>query len=80
MLSTDSSKHGHSKIRLSVDPVDVNTSLTPNIINPNMVISGYVTSVEDHGYAVSLGIDGVHGFLPKKNLSGNVEFLELLSL
>ena len=70
VVSTDSSKHGHSKIRLSISPEEVNSSLTPNSICPNMVMSGYVTSTEDHGYAVSLGVKGVQGFLLKKNVTG----------
>ena len=71
VLSTDPSKHGYSKIRLSVDPTDVNSSLTSSLISPNLVLPGYVTSIEDHGYAVSLGIDGNSGFISKKNASGN---------
>ena len=70
VVSTDSSKHGHSKVRLSINPEDVNSSLTPNSIHSNMVISGYVTSTEDHGYAMSLGVKGIQGFLPKKNVTG----------
>ena len=70
VVSTDSSKHGHSKIRLSINPEDVNSSITPNSICPNMLMSGYVTSTEDHGYAVSLGVKGVQGFLLKKNVTG----------
>ena len=70
VVSTDSSKHGHSKIRLSINPEDVNSSLTSSSVCPNMVISGYVTSTEDHGYAIALGIKGIQGFLLKKMVSG----------
>ena len=70
IVSTDSSKHGHSKIRLSINPENVNSSLTSNSVCPNMVISGYITSEEDHGYSVDLGIKGMKGFLLKKMVSG----------
>lgn len=72
IISTDSSKHGHSKIRLSINPDEVNSSLTPSSITPNMVISGYVKSAEDHGYAMSLGVKGVQGFLMRKCVNGNM--------
>ncbi|XP_028390902.1 protein RRP5 homolog isoform X2 [Dendronephthya gigantea] len=70
VVSTDSSKHGHSKIRLSINPEVVNSSLTPSSIYTNMVMSGYIKSKEDHGYSVSLGVKGVTGFLSKKNAAG----------
>lgn len=70
VVSTDSSKHGHSKIRLSINPENVNSSLTSNSVCPNMVISGYITSEEDYGYSVALGIKGMKGFLLKKMVSG----------
>ncbi|CAB3976612.1 RRP5 homolog [Paramuricea clavata] len=78
VVSTDSSKHGHSKIRLSINPEDVNSSITPNSICPNMLMSGYVTSTEDHGYALSVGVKGVQGFLLKKNVTEKLHIGQVL--
>ena len=33
------------------------------------VLQGYVSSVEDHGYLISFGIEDTRAFLPKKNLT-----------
>ena len=33
------------------------------------VLQGYVSSVEDHGYLISFGIEDTKAFLPKKNLT-----------
>lgn len=70
VVSTDSTKHGHSKIKLSINPDHVNCSLSAASLCPNMVVSGYVRDVEDHGYSVSIGVKGVQGFLPDKDLEG----------
>ena len=70
VISTDSNKHGHSKIRLSINPEELNSSLTPNSIYPNMVMCSYVASIEDHGYAVDFGVKNIKGFLLKSNITG----------
>ena len=33
------------------------------------VLPGYVSSVEDHGYLISFGIEDTRAFLPKKNVN-----------
>ena len=78
VVSTDSSKHGYNKIKLSINPEDINSSLTAHSICSNMVMTGYVSSTEDHGYAICLGVKGIQGFLPKKNVTKNLHAGQIL--
>ena len=36
------------------------------------VLPGYVSSVEDHGYLISFGIEDTRAFLPKKNVTQGI--------
>ena len=36
------------------------------------VLPGYVSSVEDHGYLISFGIEDTRAFLPKKNVKEGI--------
>eukprot|EP00794_Sanderia_malayensis_P005757 gene5757-6460_t len=65
--SLDSSKHGYKKIKLSVDPRDINANLNGANIRSNMVIWGCVLSVEDHGCIVTFGIKDITGFFSNEN-------------
>ena len=39
------------------------------------VLPGYVSSVEDHGYLISFGIEDTKAFLPKKDvIEGTVHY------
>ena len=39
------------------------------------VLPGYVSSVEDHGYLISFGIEDKRAFLPKKDvIEGTVHY------
>ncbi|KAG0367667.1 rRNA biogenesis protein rrp5 [Mortierella sp. AD032] len=51
------------KIQLSLKPFIVNAGVKPIDIAVGTFVSGAVKSVEDHGYIVNLGINGLHGFL-----------------
>ncbi|KAG0275224.1 rRNA biogenesis protein rrp5 [Linnemannia exigua] len=51
------------KILLSLKPFIVNAGVKPVDIAVGTFVSGAVKSVEDHGYIVNLGINGLHGFL-----------------
>lgn len=39
------------------------------------VLSGYVNSVEDHGYLISFGIDDTRAFLPKSKLNTGIKLI-----
>ncbi|KAF9131428.1 rRNA biogenesis protein rrp5 [Mortierella sp. 14UC] len=51
------------KILLSLKPFIVNAGVKSVDIAVGTFVSGAVKSVEDHGYIVNLGINGLHGFL-----------------
>uniref|UniRef100_A0A6Q2XCD3 S1 motif domain-containing protein n=1 Tax=Esox lucius TaxID=8010 RepID=A0A6Q2XCD3_ESOLU len=62
----ENTKRGMVSIQLSVNPKEVNKSLSTASLKPGMILSGCVESVEDHGYLVDLGIKGTKAFLPKQ--------------
>jgi len=64
----EGSKPGQKKIKLSLDPKEVNSGLSKSSLKQGMVLPGYVSSVEDHGYLISFGIEDTRAFLPKKNV------------
>ncbi|KAG0305918.1 rRNA biogenesis protein rrp5 [Dissophora globulifera] len=62
MAASGSDKH-RRKILLSLRPFIANAGVKPIDIAAGTLISGAIQSVEDHGYIVSLGMSGLHGFL-----------------
>uniref|UniRef100_A0A2C9LK25 S1 motif domain-containing protein n=1 Tax=Biomphalaria glabrata TaxID=6526 RepID=A0A2C9LK25_BIOGL len=55
------------KIILSNNPCKLNSTLSVKSLADGMLLFGSVSSVEDHGYSVDLGIKGLKAFLPSKN-------------
>lgn len=60
-----SSEKSKKHIELSLEPELVNASLSLEDIIPKTIIQVSVTSIEDHGIIVSLGREGVTGFIKK---------------
>lgn len=58
---------GSSKVsvELSLDPAAVNASMTPSVLQKGMVLQAAVSSIEDHGYTMDCGVDGVAAFLSR---------------
>lgn len=58
---------GSSKVSvdLSLDPAAVNASMTPSVLQKGMVLQAAVSSIEDHGYTMDCGVDGVTAFLSR---------------
>lgn len=54
-------------MELSLRPSVVNKGLSLSQLTKGSGVFGSVVSIEDHGYVVSLGLDGVTAFLPKKD-------------
>ncbi|KAL9983734.1 hypothetical protein ACROYT_G005955 [Oculina patagonica] len=73
ILELEGSKPKQKKVKLSLDPKDVNSGLSKSSLKQGMVLPGYVTSVEDHGYLISFGIDNTSAFLPKSKLNREFE-------
>ena len=57
---------GHCKVTLSAAPHAVHAGLTAAALRKGLVLQSAVKSVEDHGYAMDVGVGGVTAFLPKK--------------
>ncbi|XP_070539661.1 protein RRP5 homolog [Ptychodera flava] len=51
------------RVRLSLDPKIINDTYAPSFMKYGLVLPGVISSVEDHGYVVDLGIRGVRAFL-----------------
>jgi rRNA biogenesis protein RRP5 len=69
VLSVDDKNH----VMLSINPRLVNVHLTARTLYPNMLISGCIKSIEDHGYIVDFGIPDKNGFLLKTNASDYIK-------
>ncbi|XP_030841280.1 uncharacterized protein LOC115923994 isoform X2 [Strongylocentrotus purpuratus] len=64
--SLGASKDGHRRIQASLDYKEVNSELGISFIKAGMTLHGCVSSVEDHGYTIDLGIRGTNAFLAKE--------------
>lgn len=63
ILSVQNSKQSGVKVKLSLNPQDINKDLTPEGLHNGMAVFGSISSVEDRGYVVDLGIKGVKAFM-----------------
>ncbi|XP_010131602.1 PREDICTED: protein RRP5 homolog [Buceros rhinoceros silvestris] len=66
VTSVEKSADGRRSIKLSVDPKKVNKGLSASALTSGMLLSGFVSSVEDHGYLIDIGVSGTHAFLPRQ--------------
>ena len=67
---TGSSESKKKHIELSLEPELVNSSLANDDILPKTLLQASVTSVEDHGIIVALGLPHLTGFIKKTHLRG----------
>jgi rRNA biogenesis protein RRP5 len=70
IISVQDSKSGsdaksHRQIDLSIDPILINASYSPEDVTKGMVISAVVESEQDHGYILNLGIENLTGFIKR---------------
>ena len=61
------------RLPLTLNPREVNQTLTSSHLKGGVVLSGCVSSCEDHGYVMDLGVPGINAFLKKKAAA---EFIE----
>ncbi|KAM5141017.1 protein RRP5 homolog isoform 2-T2 [Mantella aurantiaca] len=57
---------GFNSIKLSLNPKLIHGDLAPSSLHTGMYLTGLVSSVEDHGYLIDLGIGGTKAFLPRQ--------------
>ncbi|KAM9197460.1 protein RRP5 homolog [Dugong dugon] len=55
---------GKKSVKLSLNPRNVNGVLSAEALKPGMLLTGTVSSLEDHGYLVDIGVSGNRAFLP----------------
>lgn len=57
-------ERGKKSVKLSLNPKNVNEVLSAEALKPGMLLTGTVSSLEDHGYLVDIGVSGARAFLP----------------
>ncbi|XP_062957884.1 protein RRP5 homolog isoform X2 [Cynocephalus volans] len=62
--SVSITERGKKSVKLSLNPQNVNRVLSAEALKPGMLLTGTVSSLEDHGYLVDLGVGGTRAFLP----------------
>ncbi|XP_064320140.1 protein RRP5 homolog isoform X2 [Phalacrocorax carbo] len=73
VTSVERSADGRRSIKLSIDPKKVNKGLTASALASGMLLSGFVSSVEDHGYLIDIGVSGSHAFLPRQKAQNYIK-------
>ncbi|XP_076982024.1 protein RRP5 homolog isoform X2 [Tamandua tetradactyla] len=57
-------ERGKKSVKLSLNPKNVNGVLSAEALKPGMLLTGTVSSLEDHGYLIDTGVSGSRAFLP----------------
>ncbi|NXA05405.1 RRP5 protein, partial [Sapayoa aenigma] len=73
VTSVQKSDDGRRSIKLSIDPKKVNKGLNASALATGMLLSGSVSSVEDHGYLIDIGVIGTHAFLPHEKAKSYIK-------
>ncbi|GBC08360.1 hypothetical protein RclHR1_08060008 [Rhizophagus clarus] len=63
----------HLRIHLTLVPDEVNSDIISTDLSKGMIISASVESVEDHGYILSIGLDGIDGFLHNEDAKNYIK-------
>jgi rRNA biogenesis protein RRP5 len=66
VISLESNDRG-KRIELTMKPNVIHNNMKPQDLYTNMLLPAVVQSVEDHGYVMGIGIEGVQGFLHHKH-------------
>ncbi|NXY50608.1 RRP5 protein, partial [Ceuthmochares aereus] len=76
VTSVEKNADGRRSIKLSIDPKKVNKGLNASALASGMLLSGFVSSVEDHGYLIDIGVNGTHAFLPRQKAQNYIKALK----
>ncbi|XP_053245269.1 protein RRP5 homolog isoform X1 [Podarcis raffonei] len=66
VVGVEKTTTGRQSIQLTINPKDVNKALNAATLRPGMLLSGCISSVEDHGYLIDIGIQATKAFLPRQ--------------
>nr|XP_015898902.2 rRNA biogenesis protein RRP5 isoform X1 [Ziziphus jujuba var. spinosa] len=72
-LDNDNKEKGKRKIWLSLRLSLLHKGFTLDSVQEGMVLTGYVKSIEDHGYILHFGLSSFMGFLPSNSQAGVME-------
>uniref|UniRef100_A0A8C8RBL3 Protein RRP5 homolog n=1 Tax=Pelusios castaneus TaxID=367368 RepID=A0A8C8RBL3_9SAUR len=73
VTSVEKTVDGHQSVKLSINPKDVNKAVNNTAVRAGMLLSGLVSSVEDHGYLIDIGISGTKAFLPRLKSQSDIK-------
>ncbi|KAM9012126.1 protein RRP5 homolog isoform 1-T3 [Ara ararauna] len=73
VTTVEKSADGRRSIKLSIDPKKVNKGLNASALASGMLLSGFVSSVEDHGYLIDIGVSGTNAFLPRQKAQNYIK-------
>ncbi|XP_010173696.1 LOW QUALITY PROTEIN: protein RRP5 homolog [Antrostomus carolinensis] len=73
VTSVEKNADGRRSVKLSIDPKKVNKGLNASALALGMVLSGFVSSIEDHGYLIDIGVSGTHAFLPHQKAQSYIK-------
>ncbi|XP_041317407.1 protein RRP5 homolog [Pyrgilauda ruficollis] len=73
VTSIEKSDDGRRSVKLSIDPKKVNKGVSSTALAAGMLLSGSVSSVEDHGYLIDIGVIGTHAFLPHEKAKNYIK-------
>ncbi|NXC44670.1 RRP5 protein, partial [Penelope pileata] len=73
VTSVEKGADGRRSIKLSINPKNVNKGLNASALTSGMLLSGFVSSAEDHGYLIDIGVSGTHAFLPRQNAQNYIK-------
>uniref|UniRef100_A0A672TTY3 Protein RRP5 homolog n=1 Tax=Strigops habroptila TaxID=2489341 RepID=A0A672TTY3_STRHB len=73
VTTIEKSADGRRSIKLSIDPKKVNNGLNASALASGMLLSGFVSSVEDHGYLIDIGVSGTNAFLPRQKAQNYIK-------
>ncbi|KAM6184088.1 protein RRP5 homolog [Erethizon dorsatum] len=71
--SVSVTEKGKKSVKLSLNPRNVNRVLSTEALKPGMLLTGTVSSLEDHGYLVDIGVRGTRAFLPLQKAQGYIQ-------
>ncbi|XP_061492087.1 protein RRP5 homolog isoform X2 [Rhineura floridana] len=73
VVGVEKTTAGRQSIQLTINPKDVNKALNAATLRPGMLLSGCISSVEDHGYLIDIGIHAAKAFLPRQKAQGYLQ-------
>ncbi|XP_060651092.1 uncharacterized protein LOC132787803 [Drosophila nasuta] len=79
--TTDGTYSNRVSLLLNLKPAEVNSNLKHNSIKKGFIFSGAIQEIQDHGYVIETGIEGLNAFVPNANITqqhlGQLIFLKV---